>query len=63
MFRSDRFLKSTSESISLESHEGFVEYVRAGKLEDKTALIIDREYVYELLTTHLNFLLQSATRK
>lgn len=45
VFRSVWFLKSTSESISLESHEGFLEYVPAGKLEGKTALIIDEEYV------------------
>ncbi|KFY31872.1 hypothetical protein V493_00723 [Pseudogymnoascus sp. VKM F-4281 (FW-2241)] len=38
---SHRFLKSTSEPISLESREGFVEYVAAGKLKGKTALIID----------------------
>lgn len=45
LLRSDRFLKSTRESISLESREGFVEYVPAGKLKGKTALIIDGEYV------------------
>lgn len=39
------FLESMSESISLESHEGFVDYVPAGKLKGKTALIIDGEYV------------------
>jgi hypothetical protein len=38
-------LKLTSESISLEGREGFVEYVPARKLKDKTALIIDGEYV------------------
>ena len=45
LFRSDRFLKLVSESIFLEGREGFVEYVPAGRLKGKTALIIDGEYV------------------
>ncbi|KFY83942.1 hypothetical protein V498_07874 [Pseudogymnoascus sp. VKM F-4517 (FW-2822)] len=37
------FSKSASKSISLESREGFVEYVPAGRLKGKTALIIDED--------------------
>jgi hypothetical protein len=38
-------LKPTSESTSLEGREGFVEYLAAGKLKGKKALITGGEYV------------------
>ena len=37
-------MKPTSESTALEGAEGFVEYVPAGKLKGKKALITGGEY-------------------
>jgi hypothetical protein len=43
MFRSEREMKPTSESTALEGAQGFVEYVAAGKLKGKKALITGGE--------------------
>jgi len=46
--RSERDLRPTSESTALEGREGFVEYVAAGKLKGKKALITGGEYVLRI---------------
>lgn len=46
--RTERELKPTSESTALESGEGAVEYMPAGKLKGKKALITGGEYVLPL---------------
>ena len=56
LFRSDRFLKLVCESIFLEGRKGLGEYVPAGRLKGKTALIIDGEYVLSFVADLIRIL-------
>jgi hypothetical protein len=48
-------MKPTSESTALEGAEGFVEYVAAGKLKGKKALITGGEYGSHLSSKEYTF--------
>jgi len=43
--RTEKSMKPSSDATVLEGSEGFVEYIAAGKLKNKKALITGGEYV------------------